>query len=158
MPIPDQLVEQIRDAADIVEIVSEHTRLKRSGKTFRGPCPLHGGEGPNFSVDPAKGFYKCFVCGEGGTVFTFLMKHLGMTYPDAIRWVGERVGIEVPDERQERPEEDPNRHYYEVNAFARDWFRKQLWESDGGQPARDYLERRGVSREWAERFGLGWAP
>ncbi|HEX8245537.1 MAG TPA: DNA primase [Longimicrobium sp.] len=158
MPIPDHLVEQIRDAADIVEILSEHTRLKRSGRTFRGPCPLHGGEGPNFSVDPAKGFYKCFVCGQGGTVYTFLMKHLGMTYPDAIRWTAARVGIEVPDEREERPEEDPNRQYYEINAFARDWFRRQLWESDGAQPARDYLEKRGVSRESAERFGLGWAP
>jgi DNA primase len=66
MPIPDELVEEVRQRADLVEIVAEHTRLKRSGKTFRGPCPLHGGEGPNFSVDPAKGFYKCFVCGEGG--------------------------------------------------------------------------------------------
>jgi DNA primase len=158
MPIPDQLVEHIRQSADIVEIVSEHTRLKRSGKTFRGPCPLHGGEGPNFSVDPGKGFYKCFVCGEGGTVFTFLMKHLGMTYPDAIRYVAERVGIEVPDEREERREEDPDRHYYEVNTFARDWFKRQLWETDAGQTAREYLERRGVGREWAERFGLGWAP
>src|SRR4051812_27807321 len=158
MPIPDHLVEQIRDAADIVEILSEHTRLKRSGRTFRGPCPLHGGEGPNFSVDPAKGFYKCFVCGEGGTVYTFLMKHLGMTYPDAIRWTAARVGIEVPDEREEKPEEDPHRHYYEVNEFARDWFRRQLWEEAGGQGAREYLERRGVSRESAGRFGLGWAP
>ncbi len=87
MPIPDHLVEEIRSRADIVEILSEHTRLKRSGRTFRGPCPLHGGEGPNLSVDPAKGFYKCFVCGEGGTVYTFLMKHLGMTYPDAIRTI-----------------------------------------------------------------------
>ncbi len=158
MPIPDHLVEQIRDAADIVEILSEHTRLKRSGKTFRGPCPLHGGEGPNFSVDPAKGFYKCFVCGEGGTIYTFLMKHLGMTYPDAIRWTAARVGIEVPDEREERQEEDPDRAFYEVNAFARDWFRKQLWETDGAKAAREYLEKRGVSRESAERFGLGWAP
>ena len=158
MPIPDHLVEQIRESADMVEIISEHTRLKRSGKTFRGPCPLHGGEGPNFSVDPAKGFYKCFVCGEGGTVYTFLMKHLGMSYPDAIRHVAERVGIEVPDERQERPEEDPHRHYYEVNSFARDWFRKQLWETDGGRAAREYLEKRGVTREHAERFELGWAP
>jgi DNA primase len=158
MPIPDQLVEQIRESADIVEIISEHTRLKRSGKTFRGPCPLHGGEGPNFSVDPGKGFYKCFVCGEGGTVYTFLMKHLGMNYPDAIRHVAARVGIEVPDERAERHEEDPHRHYYEVNSFARDWFAKQLWESDGARAAREYLEKRGVSREHAERFGLGWAP
>jgi DNA primase len=158
MPIPDHLVEQIRETADIVEILSEHTRLKRSGKTFRGPCPLHGGNGPNFSVNPATGFYKCFVCGEAGTVYTFLMKHLGMTYPDAIRWTAARVGIDIPDEREQRREEDPNRHYYEVNAFARDWFRRQLWESDGAQAARDYLEKRGVSRENAERFGLGWAP
>ncbi|HEX8695998.1 MAG TPA: DNA primase [Longimicrobium sp.] len=158
MPIPDHLVEEIRARADLVEIVSEHTRLKRSGRTFRGPCPLHGGEGPNFSVDPAKGFYKCFVCGEGGTAYTFLMKHLGMTYPEAIRAVAARVGIAVPDEREERREEDPNRPLYEVNAFARDWFRRQLWEGDGGKEARAYLERRGISREAAERFGLGWAP
>ena len=141
-----------------MEIVSEHTRLKRSGRTFRGPCPLHGGEGPNFSVDPAKGFYKCFVCGEGGTVYTFLMKHLGMSYPEAIRSVAERVGIEIPDERERRQEMDPNQPLYEVNTFAADWFQKRLWEDDRGKTAREYLERRGISRETAERFGLGWAP
>ena len=157
MPIPDQLVEEIRERADLVEIVSEHTKLKRSGRTFRGPCPLHGGEGPNFSVDPVKGFYKCFVCGEGGTVYTFLMKHLGMTYPDAIRWTAERVGIVIPD-REEKPQEDPNRHFHEVNAFAAEWFRKQLWEGDEGKEARAYLERRGITKTAAERFGLGWAP
>ncbi len=157
MPIPDHLVEDIRQRADIVEILSEHTRLKRSGRTFRGPCPLHGGEGPNFSVDPAKGFYKCFVCGEGGTVYTFLMKHLGMTYPDAIRLVAARVGVEIPDPREERREEDPHRPLYDVNAFAADWFRKQLL-GDGGRRAREYLERRGIAEKAAERFGLGWAP
>ncbi|HEX5520841.1 MAG TPA: DNA primase, partial [Longimicrobiaceae bacterium] len=157
--IPDELIEEVRQRADLVEIVSEHTRLKRSGKTFRGPCPLHGGEGPNFSVDPAQGFFKCFVCGEGGTVFTFLMKHLGMSYPDAVRSVAERVGIEIPDPRAQRqPEDDPNRHFHEVNAFAAEWFRKQLWEDDGGAQARGYLERRGITRAAAERFGLGWAP
>ncbi|HEU4452942.1 MAG TPA: DNA primase [Longimicrobium sp.] len=158
MPIPDHLVEEIRARADLVEILSEHTRLKRSGRTFRGPCPLHGGEGPNFSVDPAKGFYKCFVCGEGGTVYTFLMKHLGMTYPDAIRTVAERVGIEVPDEREERREEDPNRPLYDINLFARDWFRKQLTETEGGAAARAYLEKRGIGAAAIDRFGLGWAP
>ena len=158
MPIPDHLVEQVRQQADIVEIVSEHTRLKRAGRTFRGPCPLHGGEGNNFSVDPAKGFYKCFVCGEGGTVYTFLMKHLGMSYPEAIRSVAERVGIEIPDERERRQEVDPNQPLYEVNAFAADWFRKRLWDDERGRPAREYLERRGITRETAERFGLGWAP
>lgn len=141
-----------------MEIVSEHTRLKRSGRTFRGPCPLHGGDGPNFSVDPAKGYYKCFVCGEGGTVYTFLMKHLGMSYPEAIRSVAERVGIEIPDERAWHQEVDPNQPLYEVNAFAADWFRKRLWDDERGKAAREYLERRGITRETAERFGLGWAP
>ncbi|HEX2078309.1 MAG TPA: DNA primase [Longimicrobium sp.] len=159
MPIPDHLVEEIRQRADLVEILSEHTRLKRTGKTWRGPCPLHGGEGPNFSVDPAKGFYKCFVCGEAGTVYNFLMKQLGMTFPEAVRWTAGRVGIEVPDEREQRRdrEDDPNRVLYEVNAFAAQWFREQL-AAPGGQRAREYLERRGITPETVERFGLGWAP
>lgn len=158
MPIPDHLVEEIRQRADLVEVVSEHTRLKRQGRTWRGPCPLHGGEGPNFSVDPAKGFYKCFVCGEAGTVYNFLMKQLGMTFPDAVRAVAARVGMEVPDERRkEREEEDPNRVLYEINLFAAKWFREQLAGAEGAK-AREYLDRRGIAAEARERFGIGWAP
>ena len=159
MPIPDHLVEEIRQRADLVEVVSEHTRLKRAGKTWRGPCPLHGGEGPNFSVDPAKGFYKCFVCGEAGTVYNFLMKQSGMTFPEAVRSVAARVGVEIPDERAQRREQDddPNRVLYEVNGFAAKWFRERLAEP-AGQKARDYLARRGITPESIERFGLGWAP
>jgi DNA primase len=159
LPIPDHLVEEIRLRADLVEIVSEHTRLKRSGKTWRGPCPLHGGQGPNFSVDPEKGFYKCFTCGEAGTVYNFLMKQSGMSFPEAVRDVAARVGVEIPDEREQRRdrEDDPNRVLYEVNGFAAKWFRDQL-ASPAGQAARDYLARRGITPESIERFGLGWAP
>ncbi|HET8654829.1 MAG TPA: DNA primase [Longimicrobiaceae bacterium] len=158
MSIPDELIEEVRQRADIVEIISEHTRLKRSGRTFRGPCPLHGGEGPNFSVDPGKGFYKCFVCGEGGSVFTFLQKHLGMSFPEAVRDVAARVGIEIPDPRERRDDApDPNAPFHEVNAFAADWFRRQLRE-DAGRGAREYLQRRGIGEAAVERFGLGWAP
>jgi len=157
LSIPEALVEDIRQRADLVEIVSEHTRLKRSGKTFRGPCPLHGGDGPNFSVDPGKGFYKCFVCGEGGTVFTFLQRHLGLSFPDAVRHVAARVGVEIPEPGEQRREEDPNARLYDINAFAADWFRKQL-AAEGGAGARAYLQRRGISDEATERFGLGWAP
>jgi DNA primase len=157
MSIPDELVEEVRQRADLVEIVSEYTRLKRSGKTFRGPCPLHGGNGPNFSVDPSKGLYKCFVCGEGGTVFTFLQRHLGLSFPDAVRMVAERVGVVIPDPREQHREADPNDRFYEINAFAADWFAAQLAGTDGAA-ARAYLERRGISPPVAERFGLGWAP
>jgi DNA primase len=156
--IPDAIVEQVRASTDLVDVVAPYTRLKRSGRTFRGPCPLHNGEGPNFSVDPAKGYYKCFVCGEGGDCFTFLMKHLGMGFNDAVRMLAERAGIEVPDPREPHREDDPNRPLYDVNSFAADWFRRRLWEGDDGAKAREYLKRRGIGREAAERFGLGWAP
>jgi DNA primase len=158
MSIPDAVVEEVRTRADLVELVSEYTTLRRTGRTFRGPCPLHGGKGPNFSVDPARGLFKCFVCGEGGDVFAFPMKHLGMGFTDAVRLIAGRVGVEIPD-REERPREaDPLAPLHEANAFAAEWFAGQLWESDGGQIARDYLERRGIPREAAERFQLGWAP
>jgi DNA primase len=158
MNIPDALIEEVRRKADLVEMVGEHTRLKRAGKTFRGPCPLHGGEGPNFSVDPGKNIFKCFTCGEAGDVFSFPMKQFGMSFLEAVRYVAERVGVEIPEPGETRREVDPYERHYETNAFAAEWFRKQLWKSDGGAAARAYLERRGVSTEAAERFGLGWAP
>lgn len=156
--IPDEVIEEVRTRGDLVELVGEHTRLRRSGRTFRGPCPLHGGEGPNFSVDPQRNLFKCFVCGEGGDLFAFPMKLLGMDFLEAVRFVAERAGVEVPDPREQAREEDPNRPLHETNAFAAEWFRRQLWEGEGGETARGYLAQRGVSREAAERFGLGWAP
>lgn len=157
MSIPDHLIEEVRSRADLLDIVGEHTRLKRSGRTFRGPCPLHGGEGPNFSVDPAKGFYKCFTCGEGGDVFSFPMKHLGMDFLESVRFLAERVGVEIPDPQPDRPEADPNAHLHEANAFAADWFQRQLREP-GGEAPRRYLHSRGIDPAAVDRFGLGWAP
>lgn len=154
--VSDALVEQIRERADLVEICGDYMSLKRVGKTFRGPCPLHGGEGPNFSVDPARGIFKCFVCGEGGDVFAFLMKHLGLDFPSAVREVGRRVGIEVPDDTE--PREDPWSGLREVVAFAEEWFAGRLREASIGRPARDYLERRGLDMRAAERYALGFAP
>jgi hypothetical protein len=100
--IPDDLILEIRNRVGIVEIVGAYIPLKRSGKTYRGPCPLHGGEKPNFSVDPVRGGFKCFVCGESGDVFAFFMKHLGMTYPEAIRHAASFVGITIPDEGSQK--------------------------------------------------------
>ena len=158
MSIPDSVIEEVRHRGDLVEIVSEYTRLKRSGRTFRGPCPLHGGEGPNFSVDPGKNVFKCFVCGEAGDIFSFPMKHLGMDFLEAVRFVAARAGVEVPERQERRPEEDPNRRLHEVNDFAAEWYRRRLWDEREGKKAREYLQSRGIGKEAAERFGLGWAP
>lgn len=152
--VSDSLVEDIRARADILEIVGEYVQLRRSGKSYRGPCPLHGGDGPNFAVDPQRQIFKCFVCGEGGDVFGFIMKHLGFDFPEAVRFVGARVGIEVPDREERR--EDPYAPLRGVLAFAAEWFRDRLGEP-AGAGARDYLQGRGLSLEEALDFGLGYA-
>jgi DNA primase len=154
--VTDSLVEEIRERADILEIIGESVRLKRSGKTWRGPCPLHGGEGPNFSVDPVRGIFKCFVCGEGGDVFGFAMKHLGMDFPTAIRHVAERAGVEIPAAAERH--EDPWAHLREALAFAAEWYSARLRDEEGGAAGRAYLERRGIAPEHWDTFGIGLAP
>ncbi len=157
--VTDELLEEIRAQADIVQIVGEHVQLRRSGRTYRGPCPLHGGEGPNFSVDPERGIFKCFVCGEGGDVFSFPMKLLGLDFIEAVKFVAERVGIVVPDDDRSREEEDPYRDLREAVAFASDWYQKQLWEEKHGERARRYLMvQRGLSEDAVRRFEFGFAP
>jgi DNA primase len=154
--IPDDVVERVREEADILSIVGEFVKLKRVGNSFRGPCPFHHGKDPNFSV--TTNGYKCFVCGETGGVFTFVSKHLGMSFAESVKWVGAKVGIEVRDVGHRTEERDPREPLWEVNATAADFFRTQLWESSGAKVARDYLASRGISQEDADRFGIGYAP
>ncbi len=155
--IPDEVVDQVSQAADIVAIIGEHVRLKKVGSVYRGPCPFHQGTNNNFSVQP-KGGYTCFVCGEKGSVFTFVQKRLGLSFVEAVKYVGEKSGIEVREVERRREGPDPREPLWELNATAAGWFREMLWESDHGAPARDYLAKRSVSRETADRFGLGFAP
>ena len=156
--ISDETIERIREAADIVQIIGEHVSLKRTGADFRGPCPFHQGTHRNFSVSPRKGIYYCFVCHEGGDVFTFLQKRLGMEWPAAVRHVADRVGIEVREVETRTQEKDAREPFWEINAAAAAYFRDMLWHEETGKPARDYLALRRVSREIADRFGLGFAP
>ena len=157
--ISDDRLEEIRAQADITQIVGEYVSLRRSGRTYRGPCPLHGGDGPNFSIDPDRGIFKCFVCGEGGDVFAFPMKLLGLEFIEAVKFVAERSGIVLPEIDVYKPEEDPYRDIREAIAYAADWFQHQLWDEKSGAAARRYmLEKRGLPEEAVRRFGLGVAP
>ena len=155
--IPDDVVDEVRNRADIVEIIGDHVALKRSGKDFKGRCPFHEERTPSFYVVPSKGFYKCFGCNESGDVFTFLMKRVGLSFVDAVKAVGERAGMEVREVARQGGE-DPFRHFHEANAFALTFFKDSLWDDERGSDPRAYLKRRGVGRETAERFGLGYGP
>lgn len=155
--IPDEVVEQISQQADIVAIIGEHVRLKKTGSVWRGPCPFHQGTNANFSVMP-RGGYTCFVCGEKGSVFTFVQKRLGMSFVEAVKYVGEKCGIEVKETERKREGPDPREPMWELQATVGEYFSRVLWDAPGGAAARDYLASRDVTRPVAERFGLGFAP
>ncbi len=156
--IPDRVVEEVRARADIVEIIGEFVQLKKVGKDYRGLSPFKKENTPSFFVVPAKAFFNDFSSGESGDVFGFLMKHQGMSFVDAVKFVGARSGVDVREVKRRDAGDDPWRPYYDASAFARAFFRERLWEWDGGQNAREYLEARGISQDVAERFGIGYAP
>ena len=93
--IPDRILEEIRSRTSIVDVISSRITLKRAGSVFKACCPFHREKTPSFTVNPARESFKCFGCGEGGDVFSFLMKHDGMTFSDAVRMLGDRCGVEV---------------------------------------------------------------
>jgi DNA primase len=156
--IPNEVVDRVRDAADVIEIIGEQVKLRRVGTSWRGPCPFHGGKNPNFSVSTKTGAYHCFKCGESGDIFSFVQKRLGMDFVEAVKYVGGRSGVEVIEVDTKREERDHLAPFYEANAAAAEFFARQLWESPAAAGAREYLESRQLTRADAERFGLGFSP
>ncbi|HEY2106208.1 MAG TPA: DNA primase, partial [Candidatus Binataceae bacterium] len=158
-PISDTQIEEVRSRADIVEIIGTHVRLRKAGRNFVGLCPFHGEKTPSFTVNREKGFFHCFGCGVGGTVFNFLMKMDGATFPEAVRSLAGRYGITIAEETRRDPralaERDAMLRAAEV---AGEFFAHVLWEERAGAIARDYLKKRGIDIETAKAFKLGFAP
>jgi len=156
--IPDELIEQIRDSADLVEIIGEAVSLKRTGADWRGACPFHGGTHRNFAVIPRKGMYYCYVCHEAGDVFTYLMKKQGLDYPTAVREIAKRVGITVPERGAGREGPDPREPLFSAVAVAEEWFAGRLRDDPEAASARSYLAEREIPPEAAGEQRLGYAP
>ncbi|MEX0779457.1 MAG: DNA primase [Balneolales bacterium] len=156
--IPDEKKEEVRDAADIVDVVSDYVKLKRSGSGFTGLCPFHNEKTPSFHVTPAMSIYKCFGCGAGGDVFNFVMEMEGIGFTESIRTLAERYNILLPEENS--PEYDPSHTekegIYHALRFAGIFFYRTLLEHEEARPARDYLVKRGYTKETIKKFGLGY--
>src|SRR6266852_929475 len=154
--------ERVKQEADIVRVIGEYVRLKKSGQNFTGLCPFHQEKTPSFAVHPVKQIYHCFGCGVGGDVFKFVMEMEKCAFPEAIRIVAEKCGIPVPRQKERSPEERKENQqrtalvemYRETQAF----FIKQLEETLEGKAARAYLEDRGLDKDAVSRFGVGYAP
>jgi DNA primase len=153
--ISDDKIAEIRQAARISEFISPHVALKRRGRSLLGLCPFHNEKSPSFSVDDDRGFYHCFGCSAGGNVFTFLMEHERLTFPEAVRKVASHYGIDVPETDANTERRDPS--FYEINASAARYYRRFLVETEHGRRFRDYLASRGIGEEVAETFTVGAA-
>ena len=154
----DDKIEEVRTRADIVEIIGAHVRLRRAGRNFVGLCPFHNEKTPSFSVNAERGFFHCFGCGAGGTVFNFMMRIEGLTFPEAMRSLARRYGVTLPERRSIGTGGGRARCAARANQTAAEFFAHVLWKTDDGALARDYLKSRGISVETARAFMLGFAP
>ncbi len=153
-----QLLDEIRSRADILEIVGQVVKLKRTGENWKGLCPFHTEKTPSFTVNPKRNIYHCFGCGAGGDAFSFLMRQERVAFPEAVRALADRAGVALPDASQRAPEVDGKLEALRrAMALAAEFYTRSLWEP-GGEKPRAYLEQRGVDPEVAKRFGLGYAP
>jgi len=154
--------DRVKQQADIVRVVGEYVRLKKSGQNFTGLCPFHGEKTPSFAVHPVKQIFHCFGCGKGGDVFSFVMEMEKCQFPEAVRIVAEKCGIAIPRPKDRSPEERKENQQraalVEMHREAQAFFVKQLESTAEGKAARAYLEDRGLNAEAIARFGVGYAP
>jgi len=154
--------EKVKQQADIVRVVGEYLRLKKTGKDFSGLCPFHQEKTPSFTVSPIKQIFYCFGCGKGGDVYNFVMDMEKCEFPEAVKVVAEKCGIAIPRQKERSPEERKENQQrsvlVEMHREAQTFFVKQLQGTAEGKLARAYLEDRDLDRATIERFGIGYAP
>ncbi|RDV36587.1 DNA primase [Bradymonadaceae bacterium TMQ3] len=160
--IPQSVIEDVLARTDILQTVQQYVSLKRAGNNYKGLCPFHDENSPSFFVHPGMGIYKCFGCSEGGNVIQFLMSIEGWNFPETVRTLAERAGIEIPEESPQQAEAARKRRegkkiYLAIMEAARDFYQEQLWGARG-EVARRYLAERGIDEATARTFGLGYAP
>lgn len=154
--IPDSTIAEIRGRADIVGLVGRYVELKQAGRNWRGLCPFHSEKTPSFNVNPDRQIFHCFGCQEGGDVIAFLMKHSGLSFPEAARSLAGELGIEIPEER-DAGEAGLTARLFEANEIAHALYREALREPEG-KLARNYLVSRGFDGKLADAYGIGYAP
>ncbi len=159
--IPQDTVNKILDTAEIVDVVSDFVSLKKRGSNYVACCPFHNEKTPSFSVSPAKGIYHCFGCGKTGSAVGFVMEHESLTYPEALKYLAKKYGIEVREE-EETPEAIAQRQrsesLYLVMDFAEQFFKDSLKSDEGRAIGYAYFRNRGLEDSTIEKYGLGWSP
>ncbi len=155
MQIPEEVIENIKEQNDIVDIISEDVRLRKSGKNYMGLCPFHNDKSPSFSVSSEKQIYKCFSCGEAGNVLTFVMKYKKFTFVEAAKYLADKVNIPLQIKEQENSEISKKKELlYKINVEAARYYFANLQRN---KVAKEYFLKRGIKEETIKRFGLGYS-
>ena len=155
-----EVIEEVISRNDIVDVISGYIKLKKNGSSYVGLCPFHNEKSPSFSVSGTKQMYHCFGCGVGGNVITFVMEYENYTFPEAVKMLGERAGMELPEtdySAEDRKDRDIKTRLLEINKIAATYYYHQL-KSEAGKSGLDYLVKRGLSDKTINSFGLGFAP
>ena len=160
--IPQDVVEQIIQQADIADVVGDYVSLKKKGQNLWAPCPFHNEKSPSFSVAPAKGIFKCFGCGKAGDSVKFIMEIEGESYPEALRHLAKKYNIPIPDTTPEPDSEEAQRHnerdsLFILSNWAKEFFKEQLTSTDEGNIGQSYLNERGLSKQTIHTFELGYS-
>jgi DNA primase len=158
MRIPEDKIEEVRTASDIVDVISAYVRLKRRGKSYVGLCPFHKEKTPSFHVTPDKQMFYCFGCQEGGNVFSFLMKTEKVSFIEAVKTLANRAGIELPVYDAPQAGSTQNEQLFRANMIAARFYHRSLTETTEGEFAMQYLRNRGFTGETIKKFELGYAP
>lgn len=156
--IPENVLTDVRERANIVEIVGAHVGLRRVGRNHVGLCPFHAEKSPSFTVNEDRGIFHCFGCGAGGNVFSFLTRLEGAPFPEVVERLATRYGIELPDRADDDPALRQRETLFRLNEQVARFFQRYLWDGAEAAPARAYLDERGIGRAVADRFVLGYAP
>lgn len=156
---PEELVEEVRQRNEIVEVISSYIKLQKRGNNHMGLCPFHNEKSPSFSVNQTRQMYHCFGCGVGGNVFTFIMEYENFTFLEAMKYLADRAGVNLPTQEyseEAKKQADFRSKLLEINKKAAKYFYYQL-KSEQGKQAYDYLMERGLTKEMIQKFGLGYA-
>jgi DNA primase len=157
--ISEDIINQIKERIDIAEIVGQHVSLTRTGQNLKGLCPFHQEKSPSFTVSPSRQFFHCFGCGAGGNVFAFLMRITGASFPETVRELGRKVGIEVQEATVNAgPQAAQVGRIEQLNQAAAKWFQRNFRDDRSGAESRDYVTQRGITQATIDRFGIGAAP
>lgn len=157
--IPQEIIEEIKNRANIVEVVSEYIALKKTGRNFVGLCPFHKEKTPSFTVNPEKQIFYCFGCGQGGNAITFVMRLNDMTFPEAVRQLAGKMGIAIPVKKMtvtEKREFSEKEKIIRINLLASEYFSKNF-TSNRGKEVRDYITKRGLNGDVLREFGIGYS-